>query len=111
MKVEPYTKKDGTEGKTYIPEAGDRFVARFDKPLKSEYGMYENWILGVTTAEHGDISIRLTKGQNKGLSKYVPLTGKQLGAYNYTHTKYKDKGELTGIAPVETIDTLEKTKA
>lgn len=100
MKEKKFVKKDGEEGVSYKPEAGDEIVCEADsvysrenlaikegKPIKIiNYGIQ---------AVHNDESkfIQLTNGQRKVLEKTPELLGKTVVFEEYTH---KEWGKLLG---------------
>lgn len=93
MEITDYETKDGRKGKSYKLEAGDVVEAMFEAPKMDDSGEYTNYSLGVTSEEHGDIYIRLTKTQYEKLEKAGDIQGRKIKAY-----KYKNKfGEQVGV--------------
>ena len=90
MKEVVYEKKDGTEGKKYVFEAGDVVTSKYDSPRETKLGKYMNYSLGV---EEEQEYIQLTAGQYNKLQKVGELTGKKIEAYEYEN----DFGKQVGV--------------
>lgn len=98
MKQENYVRKDGSTGVTNIPEAGDKYKAKYNTVRSVKTGDYENHSLGVVTADGKEIYLKITQGQKKSLEKAGDLTGRTIEFYQYslTYTDDKTGTEQTG---------------
>lgn len=95
MKTEVFTRKDNTEGVNYIPESGDKVMAKFKDVRISKSGAYENYSLGVKTLDQKpkEVYIKLTGGQYRNLQSCTDLTDKTLEFVEYEN----DFGKQVGV--------------
>jgi hypothetical protein len=102
MKEIKYEKADGSEGSTFVLEAGDKVIAKFSAPRKNEKGIYDSYSLGVEGNNSDETAyVRLSKGQGEKLLKLGDLTGKTIVAYEYSNKFGKFIGVKVDILAVK----------
>ncbi|NIA02492.1 MAG: hypothetical protein GWP15_03845 [Nitrospirae bacterium] len=99
MKVENYTKKDGSIGTRYTLSKGDVIEAVFSKPREAMLGesKYMSYSIKAIWNEK-EIFVSLTHGQYKRLMGIGDLEGKKLVAVSYSGPEEK---ELVGLELAE----------
>ncbi len=108
MKCKEYEKRDGSIGKTYSLEKGDKFKVNTGevKEYEGKFGiMYSIEI--ETDGEDGTQWLRLTGGQAKFFDRFEIMPGTELIAEGYSIDKFPGK-EFVGIRYVNKEDIVKK---
>ena len=108
MKCKEYEKRDGSIGKTYSLEKGDKFKVNTGevKEYEGKFGiMYSIEI--ETDGEDGTQWLRLTGGQAKFFDRFEIMPGTELIAEGYSIDKFPGK-EFVGIRYANKEDIVKK---